>query len=1380
MEDLRRELERFITPGLARYALSEARRIDDLLGELGTLERRYHTLARAWPLRWTLTAGSGKPVLLETGTALACSLAEDTYGANAATAELLLAALEEYSGRLLVWGGGVLVAFFPETGSKAHLFRACQTTEQLFEELDAEPRVAIAPGKGGLFVLEVLGRYLTLPVGPAVEEALGLLAHTPAGRAYLSGELVEVVSERFQVHQEGGFHALGSKQRGKRVVTALVDDPVPAPPENLLDRLGRAAEGMERARPWLAPWQLIPLGSGHRGERRLAAEGVLALGWPGPEELVREGRNGAQSRLRVEAEICANWGGELWGVAPHVGGLVTLYAFAEPPAAAGAGYAVLEEFGDRSCGVAAGPLSDYFLRGAHSSAVVPAGEPLLRAVRSSILAPKGTLVCLPEDAEAAEPDFQEEREVAVADRRLSILVPSLAREEAGQPLLGLERVLEEAGSWLESLRGGEPVTGVVTGEPGSGKSRLAAELCDLFAELGDARLFRAQPWWSYDPYGLWRRMLLAVWGPISSSAAAEAQRRALGEAAPRLAEFVGRFIDGKLSQPLWGLTPGEKGEMAGELLLAAIAARGGRPLTVVVDDAEWLDPGSVSLIRSLTGAGPPLAVILCGGRAPEGTQAPTVAIEPLPPAEAEQLFKTLAGRDAGELGPVSERELLPGRLTYLAMLAETGRLTTHHARLPLDRLAAELFALEGDPEVLGTVSVLGPRFSAGDLAAVTEEVSGLRTRLGECALVTREGGEYAFRGQAAWRTSYGSMEPGRRRELHFNAARFYQRQHGGVVAQAVNHFMNCGDPAERITALELAGQLAAEVGSFDAAIAYLNDAVGAAADRRTVRRLRAVLADILASARRFNDARSILEELYDQSEEGEEAERAELALASAAIHLATGEPEKVELWTGRSAVGDLEGRWGCTRELLLGETALRINRREEALPHLERASAGEDREGARAKALLGRTLLELGRPEEAFDTLASVLEWAERSGHLSLAAEAQQGLAEIYTTRNEPAKALEALEAALARERSLLQVGRVAETQCRLAELYTEHGRGPEAEGALAEAGRVFERLGNEPHREKARRERALLLTELGRLSEAGEIVEELLAACQGKRDRFGAARLSFELGRLCNYRGDWSAAARHLDAAMVAAKELGDRELVRRARLAYADALLGRGELEEGLEALEEAGDEVEKRHRTAELYRSLGLFAEAAALHAKALAQSGGEEPRLRLALALDHLAAGDTAAGRKTVENTAWPKRPNHELTMNRLWARALHELGLGRGRGAEACADYRNRAEGSDDVRHRLRAAGLAADTASRAGDPDGARETLAKALEGEGVPVITWRLHLLAGLLAGDAEGKRRHFGEALATVERLAARLTDPTVRRRFLAGEAVRTLKRG
>jgi hypothetical protein len=34
--------------------------------------------------------------------------------------------------------------------------------------------------------------------------------------------------------------------------------------------------------------------------------------------------------------------------------------------------------------------------------------------------------------------------------------------------------------------------------------------------------------------------------------------------------------------------------MAGELLLAAIGARGGRPLAVIVDDAEWLDQGSVT------------------------------------------------------------------------------------------------------------------------------------------------------------------------------------------------------------------------------------------------------------------------------------------------------------------------------------------------------------------------------------------------------------------------------------------------------------------------------------------------------------------------------------------------------------------------------------------------------------------------------------------------------------------------------------------------------------------------------------------------------------------------------------------------------------------
>ncbi|HUT97929.1 MAG TPA: AAA family ATPase [bacterium] len=1382
MEDLRRELERFITPGLARYALSEAARIDDLLRELGTLERRYHTLARAWPLRWTLTAEGDGPVLLEPGTALVCAPADDAYETDAAVAELLLAALEEYSGHLLAWGGGVLVAFFPETGSDAHIFRACLTTEQLIEELDSAPRVTIAGGKGGLFILEALGRYLALPAGQAVEDALRLLAHTPAGRAYLSRELAEVVSERFQVRREEGYFSLGSKERGRRVMPAQVDDPIPEPPERLLDRLSRAAAGMERARPWLAPWQLIPLGSRHQGERRLAVEGVLALGWPGPRGLVEEGLDEAQGRLRVEAEICANWGGELWGAVPHEGGLATLYVFAEPSAAAGAGYAVLSEFSDRSGGLAAGPLSDYYLRGAHSSVVVPAGEPLLRAVRSAVLAPAGTLVCPPEDAPAAEPDFEEEREIAVADRRLCILVPSHAREEAGQPLLGLEKILARADVWLEELRQGRPVVGVVTGEPGSGKSRLASELCDLFAELGDAHLFRAQPWWSYDPYGLWRRMLLAVWGPVSSSAAAEAQRRALGEAAPRLAEFIALFTGGKLSEPLWGLTPGEKGEMAGELLLAAIEARGGRPLTVVVDDAECLDPGSVSLIRSLTGAGPPLAVILCGNEAPKGTQAPAVAIEPLPPAEAEGLFKTLSGRDAGALGPVSERELLPGRLTYLALLAGRDRLTTLHARLPLDRLAAELFALETDPGALETVSVLGPRFSAGDLAAVSDDVSPLRARLAECSLVIREGGEYAFAGQAAWRAAYAAVDPGRRRELHFNAARFYQRQHGGVVAQAVNHFMNCGDPAERITALELAGQLAAEVGSFDAAISYYADAVEAAPDRRAVRRLRAGLAGILASERRFGDAGAILVELYDQAEEGEEAERAELALQNASIHCARGEPDEVEFWTGRSAACDPEGRWDARRELLLGETALRINKREEALGHLERAGADEGRDGARARALLGKTLLELGRPDEAYGPLASVLEWAEATGHLSLAAEAQQGLAEIYQNRREATKALEALEAALARERSLLQAGQVAETQARLGELYLEHGRGPEAESSLREAERTFERLGNETRRAAVRQERALVLTNLGRLAEAREITEELLRVRVGKRDRFGTARLSCELGRLADYLGDWTAAARHLDAALVGAKELGDAELLKKARLAYADTLLGRGETAEGLEALREAGDEEETDHRTAEFYRSLHLFAEAAALHSKALARGDGADPRLRLALSLDRLASGDTSAGRKAVEGVEWPKRPDHELTLNRLWARALHETGLGR-KVTEACRDYRERAEASGDLRHRLRAARLSADVDSISGDAERARAILDEALAYPEVPAITWQLHFLAGLLAGragDNEGKRAHFKRALAALERLAAGLPDKRLKSRLLAGDPAQILRRG
>lgn len=1382
MEGLRRELERFLPPGMARYALEEAPRIDELLGELERLERRHHTLTLAWPRRGLVGADAGGYELPGCVLAGVPAVAEELRGhpAHARLAEVLLAALEEYNGRLLAWGAGVFLVFFPGvtasgSATQANLFRACQTASELAELEDLALAQAVVAGRVAFHVLEALERRVTLPVGGAVEESLTAAAAARPGEVRLGIEVARVVAERFAVDEGEGGPRLGTLLSGRRVNKAVIDDPAPVPPEALLERLAQAARGMERARPWLAPWQLDPLGARHTGVVPLSFNSILALAWPPPGEAARLGRRALTERLRLESELCANWGGELWGLISHPRGPFSVYAFADAPAAAEAGFAVLGETGDRGGAVELGRLEDLYLRGASSSVVVPAGIALERAGALARSADPGELVCREETAAGLEPEFEVARRREVNGFELRGLAPSAAREEAGLPLLGCGEMLARADDWITRLKAGRGVIGMITAPPGGGKSRACAELRDLFAEIGDAFLFHCQPWWAYDPYSLWRRTLPALWGPPSSTGAARAQREALGEAAERLRPFIARFTAGELSEPLWGLPPALKGQMAAELLLAALRARGDRPLTLIVDDADWLDAGSLALIRTLVSSGPPIAVLLCGRRKPAGPEADEVRLAPLSPDEAADLYADLTAGPADALASLKPAELLPARLVLLAMLVRAGREPRMLLRLPLERLAAELFAAEDQAEAVSRVSVLGPRFGAADLAAVTDDVVALRGRLEGAALLERGGGEYAFRGLAAWRAAYGALDPARRRELHFNAARFYQRQHRGVTALAVAHFMNCGDPVERITALELAGERAAAVGSFTAAADYLRRAAEQAGNRRDARRLRTRLAAILAErpAQR-REAEALLQQLWEELEEGEDDQREALALERAELHRRIGEPDKIERWLREAGGDEAEPR----RLILRAEAALLREETAEARDCLARAAEAEGATAIRATVKLGRLLLERGETAEAAKPLRRAAAWAAENENIALAVEAARALAELHTARGDSERALSALEDALERERALLQTGPLARTLTELARYRRERGGLVEAERHLAEACRLFRRLDDPLGVLEAESRWAEVLAELGRLDEARRLYAGIAAGRAGIRDRIGGAGTALERGRLAALQGDWREANREYDLALVGARELSLDDLTARARRGYARALYIQGRPGEAAEL--DLGP-AESTILRAEVCRELYLFNEARELHVEAFGAEPAEASR-RLELALDHLAAGELRRGRALLGGLSWPAEPPLETALKLRRARSLTAFLARRGDAVEEAEAYRELALKAGVVVDAALADKQAAAVRVLGGDVAAARGLIDEALDREPPPLFSWQLLFLDGLLAGrdgDAAGKRHRFAAALELLNGFAAGLDDG-LRRLLTRGEAYNTLRRG
>jgi DNA-binding SARP family transcriptional activator len=255
---------------------------------------------------------------------------------------------------------------------------------------------------------------------------------------------------------------------------------------------------------------------------------------------------------------------------------------------------------------------------------------------------------------------------------------SLGAESRRAPLVGRAAELERLGEvWAGCRRAGRAAVGVVTGDAGTGKSRLVDEVMTRARLDGAATAIvraveadAADPWSGV--FGLARGGLLDAPGVAAASAAA------LAAFAGRLPEWMDRF--GAASRAAAADAPGR----ALREVLRAVTAE--RSVVLLVDDAHWTDRDSllslVAAARDLASA--PFCMLL------------TRAAYPARP-ELDEL-QARVGRDTEgavvRLGPLGAEAL--GALVHWAMpqYAEPDaerlarRLASDSAGLPL--LAVEL------------------------------------------------------------------------------------------------------------------------------------------------------------------------------------------------------------------------------------------------------------------------------------------------------------------------------------------------------------------------------------------------------------------------------------------------------------------------------------------------------------------------------------------------------------------------------------------------------------------------------------------------------------------------------------------------------------------
>jgi predicted ATPase/signal transduction histidine kinase len=445
---------------------------------------------------------------------------------------------------------------------------------------------------------------------------------------------------------------------------------------------------------------------------------------------------------------------------------------------------------------------------------------------------------------------------------------------------------------IEHSCGGGPHLFLVSGAAGAGKTALVREVGEAAAR--EQALFVSGKFdqLSVDvPYlAVLQALRELVHRLLAEPEPLLAQRRdrivqALGERVSNVAVLLPELallLDA--AQPLPLPEPAPPAEAANRLRLAlesfiASQASAGQPLIVFLDDLQWADVASLSLIESMLASSALRHVLVVGAyRDSEvGTDHPLtrsvaalqrsgvtidrLELQPLGRDALTRLAADALHSSAQDAAPLADLLLAktagnPFFTTqFLLALHRDGLIAFDAQRLrwscALDRIAAagitdnvaDLMTRKIDrlsprgQDLLQLAACIGHVFDAGTLAVVCElGLSAVLSTLWEAVraglLVAGAGNAFAFLHDRVQQAAYSRIEPQRRPQVHLSIGRLLWAQGRGTPAPAnlldiVSH-LNLGASlidaeAERLELAQLnldAGRRAREASAFDAALSY--------------------------------------------------------------------------------------------------------------------------------------------------------------------------------------------------------------------------------------------------------------------------------------------------------------------------------------------------------------------------------------------------------------------------------------------------------------------------------------------------------------------------------------------------------------------------------
>jgi DNA-binding SARP family transcriptional activator/class 3 adenylate cyclase len=420
---------------------------------------------------------------------------------------------------------------------------------------------------------------------------------------------------------------------------------------------------------------------------------------------------------------------------------------------------------------------------------------------------------------------------------------------AGQPFVGRQGERDR----LEAALGSVIDTGarrlvVISGEPGIGKTCLAAKLAVDARAHGAAALFGRCEEGLDAPFQPFVEALEQLLGATDVSALVAS----LGGRAERLAVLL-PAVQAQLSQ---GVAPA--GDSVGErhALFDAIDAvfenvSASVPVVLVLDDLHWADATSLMLLRYLARSPRPARLLMVGtyrhteldrthplaeclAELRTSGRVDRLSLHGLGTTEVRELLASWHGETPPEAFVAALRDQTEGNPFFieevLRHLGEDGATTLGHlpegVRDVIDRRLSHLPPAVN--ETLRVAAVIGNEFDVSTLAGAAgssrDDVLGALDAAIAAELVTEmpeSFGAFAFTHALVRQTLYRELGAGRRAQLHWRVGQSLAVAHPDDLHRRASHLaagVVAGEPRETVDAAVAAGGHAREVLAFEQAV----------------------------------------------------------------------------------------------------------------------------------------------------------------------------------------------------------------------------------------------------------------------------------------------------------------------------------------------------------------------------------------------------------------------------------------------------------------------------------------------------------------------------------------------------------------------------------